>query len=460
MTGRRRITAATLVIVVTAFAALLLMSMFVVHEYKKEVLNFVFYNDTAPEEHPYYNSGDVLDANFVSDILAAAPEEVRNDPGNNVEWFVTDLYGRIYDEKSNTGDPVLLAQLAVDARLRAPKTVPEKILPMEEQTTQAWETTVQRLIVNNGDFIATADKLKVVWSGAEKVTVTQITGGYTSMGYQIRDGIELETDLAELLGRETIPRPILKDSHGTTGWEITFHYANGESLSYRINCGYQPDSSSYGTPSTPTEVPKEVPEKTPEVPKSTPKPEINVEINDPTPTPAPKPEIGIEIVDPTPTPRPSTPTPSTPTPSTPTPEPKVPDAGPQGQNPDNPDYGGGVNTDNNTELRPEPSSPATYTPPPTPTPAADDDKYDTPADNGNGIVEQYQPDSDTGKAPTETIDIDTNADGNNDSSFTGEVDVGTPNQDTLDDVHENPPTVEPGANNGVGEETIDLAPPM
>ncbi|MFV0485275.1 MAG: hypothetical protein ACK5MU_03580 [Candidatus Saccharimonadales bacterium] len=430
---RRRSAASVLLILVVLATTLLLISMFVVQKVVESQLRFVFYNDTAPTEHQYHNSGDVLDASFTSDILATAPENVRKDPAGNVDWFVNDLYNRIYDQENNTGDPVLLAQLALDARLRAPQTVSEKILPSEEQSIEAWGTTVLRLISNNGEHVATADKLFAVWNRAERITVTQITGGYTSMGYQIRDGIAVPDELLEHLGRESIPRPILKDSQGTTGWEITFYFKSGESLSYRINCGYQPDSTSYSTPTKPT-------------------PDIDIDIKDPTPTPKPTPSIDIDIDDPTPSPTPKpTPKPTpTPTPTTPTPEPKNPDGGPQGQNPDNPDYGGGPNEDNDTELRPEPSSPSTYTPPSTPMPEADDDRYDTPADNGNGMT-------DGNNGGNATIDVDTDGDGKNDDSFTGEVVTGDPPKDSLDDVHENPPSVEPGLDDG--QNTGEIAAP-
>ena len=109
-------------------------------------------------------------------------------------------------------------------------------------------------------------------------------------------------------------------------------------VKYRLECGYQPIDTPYWP--------------TPDIPP----------INDnPTPTPDP---------DPTPTPTPNpTPTPDpdpTPTPTpNPTPEPKDPNAGPQGQVPDNPDYGGGANDPDKTDKTqtPEPTSPSTYTPP-------------------------------------------------------------------------------------------------
>lgn len=418
---RRRVSAGLVAVVMLAMAALAGMTWFVVDQYHQETFTNVFYNDTSPSEHPNNNSGNVLDAAFTSDILSAAPEEVRNDPAGHAEWFKEDFYNRLYNQTENSGDPTLLAQASLDAMLRAPKTVSEKLLPFTEQSTERWTETVLRFIDNPGDHITTASQLQAVLNRAQRYEVREITGGYTSSGYMKRDGIALDAEHAELLGRDAVPMPILEDSQGTKGWEIVFYFSNGETLSYRINCGYQPDTTSYPSGgSTPGYKP----------------PDISIDIEDP-PTPSPKPN---------PSPNPS------PGGSDPTPEPKDPDAGPQGQNPENPDYGGGQNTDNNTELTTEPRSPSTYTPPSTPTPTAGDDKYDTPADNGHGIT-----DNNTGGS--ETIGVDTDSDGKNDSSFTGDVDTGNTPQDSLDDVQQSPPTVESGANKGA-EETVDPPPPM
>ncbi|MFV0484667.1 MAG: hypothetical protein ACK5MU_00320 [Candidatus Saccharimonadales bacterium] len=403
----RRSKASVAAIIATILVTVLLMGCFVAAKVDEATFNYVFYNDTSPSDHPNNNSGNVLDASLSTDILSAAPAEVRADPTKYKEWFKEDLFSRLYNSSENSGDPTLLAQLSLDAMLRAPDTVSEKLLPYTEQSTEMWTETVLRFIDNPSDHITTANQLMAVLNRAQSYEVREITGGYTSSGYMKRDGITLDSEHADELGRNAVPMPILENSQGTKGYEIVFYFANGDTLSYRINCGYQPDATSYPSGGkTPTYKP----------------PTITVEIDDPDPTPPPG------GGDPDPTPKP-------------TPDPKNPDGGPQGQNPDNPDYGGGPNSDNNTDLTPEPSSPSTYQPPSTPTPGADDDRYDTPADNGNGMT-------DGNSGGNSTIDVDTDGDGKNDDSFTGEVDTGPPPKDSLDDVHENPPSVEPGLDDG------------
>ena len=404
MLRRRKLSAIT---VILAAVALLLMSYavkVVVDESIATEFTAVFYNDTAPDAKRNNNSGDVLDASFQSNILDAAPEEVRANPEGNVEWFVDDLYDRIYDADENSGDPVLLAQLAADASIRAPQTTGEKLVPIAQQSPSEWSEIVLSYIEDYQTHIQTAGKLQAVWNRAETVIVRPINGGYTSMGYQTRDGLDLEADLAEKLGRESIPLPVLDDSQGNDGYEIVFTYQNGEVLSYRINCGYQPDATSYpdfpGTPTTPT---------------------------------------------------PTTPTPTTPTPTTPTLEPKDPDGGPQGQFPNNPDFGGGSNVDIDKTPTDEPEQPTTYTPPSAP--VTKPDTVTTPADEGQSIVDKYQPDS-NGNRQEETIRVDTDGDGHEDQNFTGEVVVGDPPDTPLSDVHKDPPRVESGLNDGANNSVV------
>ena len=217
---RRKLSAIT---VILAAVALLLMSYavkVVVDESIATEFTAVFYNDTAPDAKRNNNSGDVLDASFQSNILDAAPEEVRANPEGNVEWFVDDLYDRIYDADENSGDPVLLAQLAADASIRAPQTTGEKLVPIAQQSPSEWSEIVLSYIEDYQTHIQTAGKLQAVWNRAETVIVRPINGGYTSMGYQTRDGLDLEADLADKLGRESIPLPVLDDSQGNDGYEI------------------------------------------------------------------------------------------------------------------------------------------------------------------------------------------------------------------------------------------------
>jgi hypothetical protein len=439
----------SLLVVLTAAAlALSFLVMFVWREAVADDFKHVFYNDTSPSNHENHNSRSVLDPEF-NDILETAPLEVRTKPANNPEWFKNDLFNRLYDQTDNSGDPVLLAQLALDARLRAPRSTPDRLLPNEKQSTEMWEATVLGFIDNPKTHIDTADRLQAILKQAT-VTVRPISGGYTSMGYQKRNGIILDADRAEKLGRAAIPMPILQNTSGVNGWEIVFSFANGEVLSYRIDCGYQPDSTNYGKKKEPTPPPP------PPVTTTTPPPSTTTPPPESTTTPPPStPGIDIDITDTTTTP-PATTEPKPPTTTT-TPKPKDPNAGPQGQVPNHPDFGGGPNTNNDTRLTDEPKSPSTYTPPPVPVPSADDTRFDTPADQDQGIVNYYQPDS-NGNGQTEVIGVDTNGDGQNDSIFTGEVVVGEVPEQSLAKVHADPPPVEPSLNDG--SNTGEIGPPQ
>ena len=408
---KKKISTSLVAVVVSLLAAVLLMGSFVVTQYTESTFTYVFYNDTAPADKPNNNSGDVLDASFSTSILSAAPAEVRADPAGNKEWFKEDLFNRLYNHAENSGDPALLAQLLLDAMLRAPKTVTEKLLPYEEQSTEMWTETILRFVDNQGDHITSAGQLQAVLNRAQSYEVREITGGYTSSGYMKRDGIVLNSEYAEKLGRNAVPLPMLEDSQGTKGFEIVFHFSNGETLSYRINCGYQPDASSYPSGGkTPTYKP----------------PNIDIDISTPDPS------------KPTPPPGGEDPDPSRP----PKPDPKDPDGGPQGQNPDNPDYGGGPNTDNDETPTSEPSSPSTYTPPDRPTPAPDSSSSSPPPASSGG---------------NETIPVDTDGDGKPDDSFTGEVVTGPQPETPLDDVHADPPPVESGLDDG--QNSGEVGPP-
>lgn len=406
---------------------------FVAQEYKENIFKYVFYNDTASDEHKNHNSGNVLEESFSSNILAAAPAEVRNDPASNAEWFRNDLYNRVYSQTEDSGDPSLLGQLALDAQLRAPKTVGEKLLPSGRQSTEMWKEIVLKYIDDKGAHISTAGKLHAVWNSAKTVKVSKITGSYTSMGYQKRDGIKLEGKYVEQLGREAIPMPVLENTNGVTGWEITFIFENGEKLSYRIDCGYQPDGTSYSKPAPAEPTPAPTPTPSPD---STATPSAEIEITTPDSTPS----VEIEITKPTPSPG-RTPRPNRPAdpPATAAPEPKNVENGPQGQNPNIPDYGDTPNQGVPDGPNPEASTPPTYVPPAAPaTPAPDAGVYDeTPASSGN---------NDHNVGNNETIAVDNDSDGQNDGLFGGEVTGGTQPEAPKEEIHEEPPALEPGTN--------------
>lgn len=399
--------------VVVVMAAILVISSFVawavVEEHQEQVEEsflYLFYNDTSPADQPHNNSGDVLDAAFTSDILSAAPAEVRANPTKFPEWFKEDLLSRIYDHEENSGDPALLAQLSLDAMLRAPKTVSEKLLPTTEQSTEQWTATVLRFVGSSGDHISTAGMLQAVWNRAESFEVRAITGGYTSSGYMIRDGITLSPELAAAQGRNTVPQPILKDSRGTKGYEIVFRYKNGETLSYRINCGYQPDASDYPSGG-----------KTPGYKP----PDVTITVDEPTPSPSQPPGGGD---DPTPIP------------------PKVPGDGPQGQNPNVPDYGDSPNQGTPDGPNSEVSSPPTYESPSTPVPAPS-----TSAPSGGSDTPTV---GDHNEGNTENVSVDNNGDGSNDGTFTGDVTTGSDPADSLDGIQASPAPAESGTNTTPG----------
>lgn len=237
----------------------------------KTSFRHVFYNDTAPSNRKNHNSGDILDGDFNSSILEAAPEEVRSDPEDHVEYFVNDVKTRIYDESENKGDSALLAQHAVDASLRAPKTVEERLLPNAKHNPDLWSEITLDLVDNPLKHIETANKLFAVWDKAERVLVRKITGGYKSMGYMRRNGILLDATRAKKLGRDYIPMPILSESTGREGYELVFIYSNGEELAYRINCGYQPDITKWKRdpkPTPPPGKPTPTPNPTPKTTKN------------------------------------------------------------------------------------------------------------------------------------------------------------------------------------------------
>lgn len=133
---------------------------------------------------------------------------------------------------------------------------------------------------------------------------------YTSSMYMYHDG-----------RGAGLPDIVVRNSTNTGGHAFVLDFGKAGLIKLRLECGYQPIDVGYWEP------PKD---STPE--------------DDTPPTP------------PTPTPEPEL-------------EPKDPDAGPQGQVPNNPDYGGGKNDPGKTDKTEtsEPTSPSTYTPPTAPT---------------------------------------------------------------------------------------------
>ena len=130
---------------------------------------------------------------------------------------------------------------------------------------------------------------------------------YTSSMYQYHDG-----------RGKGIPDIVVRNSTHTGGHALVFDFGKAGLIKLRLECGYQPVDVGYWTP--PTDTPPEDDTTPPETPD-------------------------IEL------------------------EPKDPNAGPQGQVPNNPDFGGGANDPDKTDKTQtsEPKSPDTYTPPKAPT---------------------------------------------------------------------------------------------
>ncbi len=126
-----------------------------------------------------------------------------------------------------------------------------------------------------------------------------------------------------------LPDIVVRNSTNAGGHVLVFDFDKAGVLKFRLECGYQPIEVDYWTP-----------------PGDTP------------------PEDDLE--------------------------PKDPDAGPQGQVPNNPDFGGGPNHDNDTTITTEPTSPESYTPPQPPT---DDNGGDN---SGDKTTETTAPPEDIG----------------------------------------------------------------
>lgn len=234
------------------------------------------------------------------------------------------------------------------------------------------------------------DKLVEMYKKAS-VGVQEINS-YTSAMYMWNNGLE---------GNK--PAVIVRNTENAGGHMLVFNFGDKVGVvKYRIECGFQPIDITYiPTPDVPP---------VPDNPEPTP------------PSPTPDPPGGS---DPEPTP-------------TPTLKPKDPNAGPQGQHPDNPDYGGGPNTNNDETVtddpHPERNSPDAYVAPDPPKPETPSGGGDAPTekpdassgtrsgsqtvDHNNGRQETYT-DPDTGAQGTGTVQA---GDGRDHGDFAQQVD--------------------------------------
>jgi hypothetical protein len=153
---------------------------------------------------------------------------------------------------------------------------------------------------------ASVDKFLEVLRDNATVSIVELDS-YTSSMYMYHDG-----------RAAGLPDIVVRNSTHTGGHALVFDFGKAGLIKLRLECGYQPVDVGYWTP--PTDTPPE---------------------DDTTPPGTPD----IEL------------------------EPKDPSAGPQGQVPNNPDFGGGANDPDKTDKTQtsEPKSPDTYTPPKAPT---------------------------------------------------------------------------------------------
>ena len=168
------------------------------------------------------------------------------------------------------------------------------------------------------------------------------------------------------------PSLIVRNTVNTGGHALVIEYKDGTVQRFRIECGYQPiDVEYWPTPDAPPVDDTPPGDESPE-------------------NPDPDPWL----------------------------EPKDPDAGPQGQNPDNPDIGGGPNQDNDTTVtedpKPQKTNPDVYIPP---APPKDDDKPQTTESSKPSSPEPSKPESskpepvvvkpDTSSKPDLSHEVDT-----------------------------------------------------
>ena len=153
---------------------------------------------------------------------------------------------------------------------------------------------------------ASVDKFLEVLRDNATVSIVKLDD-YTSSMYMYHDG-----------RAAGLPDIVVRNSTHTGGHALVFDFGKAGLIKLRLECGYQPVDVGYWTP--PTDTPPEDDTTPPETPD-------------------------IEL------------------------EPKDPNAGPQGQVPNNPDFGGGANDPDKTDKTQtsEPKSPDTYTPPKAPT---------------------------------------------------------------------------------------------
>ncbi len=266
----------------------------------------IYYNDMVNEDDIGNNN-----FNFGPNRKEWAETAVKDSKAEDVLSFIAKNDGTGDFFNSIQHDPALCAAIALD--MDETLAIDEPIL-IDEQNELIGRRAdaAHKHFLRDGEYWSRAIKLITERLCLGEISLKKIDS-YTSSMYMYPDQID---------GNR--PSVIVRNTNNSGGTFVQFDLGKPGIVRYRLECGYQPIDTPYWP--------------TPDIPP----------INDnPTPTPDPTPEP-----DPTPTPDP-------------TPEPKDPNAGPQGQVPNNPDYGGGANDPDktDTDLTPEPTSPSTYTPP-------------------------------------------------------------------------------------------------
>ena len=202
-------------------------------------------------------------------------------------------------------DPALCAAIALD--MDETLAFDEPIL-IDEQNELIGRRAdaAHKHFLRDGEYWSRAIKLITERLCLGEISLKKIDS-YTSSMYMYPDQID---------GNR--PSVIVRNTNNSGGTFVQFDLGKPGIVKYRLECGYQPVDVGYWAP--PTGTPPEDDTTPPETPD-------------------------IEL------------------------EPKDPSAGPQGQVPDNPDFGGGANDPDKTDKTQtsEPKSPDTYTPPKAPT---------------------------------------------------------------------------------------------
>lgn len=275
------------------------------------------------------------DWNFGPDRKEAADKAVSAGTSNVTDYIATksgegDFFASIEQ------DPALCAAIAL--HLDESVELPEKIL-VDEQN----ELIGQRADKAHLHFLAD----KAYWDRAVQlikeytshagISVEHISD-YTSAMYMWHNGLD---------GNK--PSVIVRNTTNAGGDVLIFDFGKPGIVKFRLQCGYQPVDVPYW----------------------------------PTPDYPPVPDNPV----------PDNPEPDQPEPDEPHLDPKDPNAGPQGQVPNNPDFGGGQNHNNNEELTPEPTSPSEYVAPTAPAEEHHENSNPQPSNpgnnHGNGTTETH-----------------------------------------------------------------------